>query len=111
MRLTEFQKQIIRVLRNCPMGQAGRREVVAIGFPEKWSRKQGRAALVGHVDRACLKMSALVWRLDPKNQWDDATLALRKEGYTVDLDTWSADEDDLVEGRSGRVGRAASVDD
>ena len=98
MRLTDFQKQIIRVLRHSPMGHASRQDILAIGFPEKWSRKQGWAALVGHVDRACLKMCDLVIRLDPKTQWDDATWCLREQGYHVDLGTWSADEDDLIEG-------------
>lgn len=75
--LTDFQQAIVRALEKGPNQQLSRRVIAQIAFPEKWKRRQGRGALIGHIDRACLKMPDVVVRLDPKRKRDDPIMSLR----------------------------------
>lgn len=48
---------------------------IAIGaFPEKWNRRSGRGALIGHIDRAGIKAGLV--RLPPKDEYGEAVLCL-----------------------------------
>ena len=77
--LTEFQKSILRAVekgRNC---MANTWEIAQVAFPEKWAKRSGRGALIGHIDRAAQKMPDLLVRLDPKTRYDAATFCKRRD--------------------------------
>jgi hypothetical protein len=64
---SEFQKRIIKYLECSINGHASAYEIAAGAFPEKWTKRvgrarSGRAALIGHVTRAALKMKLTCWR-------------------------------------------------
>ena len=75
--MTEFQKRIIAVLYKFPNCMAGTWSIAMTAFPEKWERRSGRGALIGHIDRAGQKAGLI--RLSPKHQFDEAWLCLTPE--------------------------------
>lgn len=52
-------------------------EIAQIAFPEKWAKRSGRGALIGHIDRAAQKMPDFLIRLAPKTRFDAATFCRR----------------------------------
>jgi len=65
--LTEFQRRILHHLRTWPNGSASTWEIAMTTFPEKWTKKtgrarSGRAALIGHIQREARKMGLITWR-------------------------------------------------
>jgi hypothetical protein len=83
--MTDFQKRIIAFLEKCPNRTASRWEIAQGAFPEKWTKVRGRrmysgrAALIGHIDRAARKAGLI--RFIPSSQYSqpcvDALIALR----------------------------------
>ena len=54
-------------------------EIAQVAFPEKWAKRSGRGALIGHIDRAGMKMGDLLVRLPPKTRFDAATFCRRRD--------------------------------
>lgn len=75
--LTEFQKAILWAVETEPSRSLSRWGIAQKAFPEKWKRRQGRGALIGHIDRAAAKMPQHLIRLPPLGRWSDALLVLR----------------------------------
>ena len=76
--LTDFQQRIKAFLKICPNCMATTWEIAQEAFPEKWERRSGRGALIGHIDRAGIKAGLV--RLPPRDEYGEAWLALpRKE--------------------------------
>lgn len=76
--LTEFQKVIVRVVDAAVNQQACTWTIAQVGFPEKWVKHAGRGALIGHIDRAGMKMPDLIVRLPAKDEFGTATLCRRR---------------------------------
>lgn len=74
--LTEFQQAILAAVRRNPNQQASTWEIAQIAFPDRWAKRSGRGALIGHIDRAGQKMSDLLVRLPAKDQYDSATFCV-----------------------------------
>lgn len=76
--LTEFQQKIKACILARPNGHASTWEIAQIAFPEKWGKRSGRGALIGHIDRQGRKINGVV-RLPPRNRFDEAILCLSQE--------------------------------
>jgi hypothetical protein len=77
--LTEFQKSILWAVEKSRNQMANTWEIAQDAFPEKWAKRSGRGALIGHIDRAAMKMDDLLVRLDPKTRFDAATFCVRRD--------------------------------
>ena len=76
--LTNFQKGVLWAVERGLNQMATTWEIAQVAFPEKWAKKSGRGALIGHIDRAGQKMEDLLVRLDPKDQFSHATFCKRR---------------------------------
>jgi hypothetical protein len=72
--LTDFQKRIIALLKECSNRMATTWAIAEQAFPEKWAHRAGRGAIIGHIDRAGVKAGLI--RLPPKDQYGEAMLCL-----------------------------------
>src|SRR5574341_364781 len=68
--LTQFQRRILGFIKG-QGGDANTWEIAQGAFREKWTRRSGRGALIGHIDRAASKIPNMV-RLPPRDQWGQA---------------------------------------
>ena len=77
--MTDFQKKIIAFLetRDFHNYMENTWIIAQSAFPEKWARRSGRGALIGHIDRAGQKAGLI--RLPPKDQFGEAILSLSHE--------------------------------
>ena len=79
--MTEFQKRIIEYLKGCPNRMDSRWGIAQGAFPEKWRKRAGRAAIIGHIDRAARKAGLV--RFIPSSQINqpcvDAIIALKDD--------------------------------
>lgn len=76
--LTEFQKAILWAVETSDTRSLSRWAIAQKAFPEKWARRQGRGALIGHIDRAAKKMPEFFHRLPPKQIHNDVLFALKR---------------------------------
>ncbi len=65
--LTDFQKKILACVRKSTNQITDTWTIAQNAFPEHWTKKtgrarSGRAALVGHIQRASRKMGLVIWR-------------------------------------------------
>jgi hypothetical protein len=66
--LTEFQKSILWAVEMGTNQMACTWEIAQKAFPEKWAKRSGRGALVGHIVTAARKMPDLVGIIPAKDQ-------------------------------------------
>ena len=59
--MTEFQQRILDVLPMFPNSTGSTWAIAQYAFPEKWAKRSGRGALVGHIARAAVKAGCHVW--------------------------------------------------
>lgn len=50
--LTEFQSKLFAALKARPFEFISTHSLAANVFPERWARRSGKGALIGHIDRA-----------------------------------------------------------
>lgn len=75
---TEFEQKIIDYLRTQAVnGIADTWEIAQAVFPEKWAKRSGRGALIGHIDRVFIRSESIT-RLPPRDQWGNATGCCRR---------------------------------
>jgi hypothetical protein len=74
-KVSEFQQQIIDHLKTCPNQMDSTWSIAQKAFPEKWKRRSGRGALIGHIVRAASKLDSVVI-LPPKGEYGDYTICL-----------------------------------
>lgn len=72
--LTKFQEAILWAVETEPNQMACTWTIAQKAFPERWAKRSGRGALIGHIDRAAMKMADLVHRLPPKDRHGTAII-------------------------------------
>ena len=72
--MTEFQKRILKFVKQSPNAMASCWTIAQLEFPEKWKNKSGRGAVIGHIDRRGSAIEGMI-RLTPRDRYDSAVLA------------------------------------
>lgn len=76
--LTDFQKAILWAVEQGTNQMASTWEIAQVAFPDKWKKRSGRGALIGHIDRAGQKMSDILARLPPRDEHGEAIFCKRR---------------------------------
>lgn len=77
--LTDFQKAILWAVEKSPGYTLSTWGIAQLAFPEKWINLSGRGALIGHIDRAAMKMKDFFVRSGPKDRFDTDRISLTAE--------------------------------
>lgn len=70
---TDFQRRIIECVKKEPNQMTSTWSIAQHAFPEKWARRKGRGALIGHIVRAASSHPNL-GVLPPQDQYGDYTI-------------------------------------
>jgi hypothetical protein len=76
--LTEFQKAILWAVEKGVNQMACTWTIAQVAFPEKWVKRSGRGALVGHIVTAAMKMPDLVGVLPAKDKFGTPIIFKRR---------------------------------
>jgi len=74
--MTDFAYRILKYVKK--HGDASTWNIAQNVFPEKWKKRSGRGALIGHIDRVASKLPQLT-RLPPRDQYGEVEFWLREE--------------------------------
>ena len=76
--LTEFQKAILWAVEKGTNEMACTWTIAQVAFPEKWAKRSGRGALVGHIVTAAMKMPDLVGVIAAKDKFGTPVIFKRR---------------------------------